>query len=158
MNKGNYVFTQIMSFFPKYEFQKCVEKYNGDQGVRNFCCWEQFLAMSFAQLSGTESIRMLIVGFESHQQKLYHLGFSGKKLARMTLVDANRERDWRIYQDFAEHLIPKVQSLYGAEDSPFDFELENPIYALDSGTIDLCLTLLGILSEKKISYKDAYIT
>lgn len=141
MNKGKYVFAQIMEYFPRYEFQKCVEKYEGDRRIRSFSCWEQLLAMSFLQLSGTESIRMLILGFEVHQNKLYHLGFSGRGIARKTLHDANEQRDWRIYQDFAQHLMTRVQSLYTSDDTPFDFELENPVYALDSSTIDLCLSL-----------------
>jgi hypothetical protein len=141
MNKGKFIFAQIMEYFPRYEFQKCVEKYDGDRRIRSLSCWEQFLAMSFLQLSGTESMRMLILGFEVHQNKLYHLGFSGRKIARMTLREANEERDWKIYQDFAQHLIAKVRPLYTSDDTPFDFELENPVYALDSSTIDLCLSL-----------------
>lgn len=132
-----------MEYAPRHILNECAKKYGGDKHARIFSCWEQFLAMSFGQLSGKDSIRGLSLCLNAHQNKLYHLGFSHQKVARKTLHDANEKRNWKIYQDFAHYLIPKVQALYTQEDSPFNFKLENPVYALDSSTVDLCLSLFG---------------
>ncbi len=138
MNTGKTVFAQLMHYLPRYEFNKCIHRYQGNKGVRNFPCWDQFLCMSFAQLSSRESLRDIEVTLNSHRQKLYHMGLHGG-VARSTLADANEKRDYRIYRDFAHALIPIATRLYGKEELPFD--LENELYALDSTTINLCLSL-----------------
>lgn len=141
MYTEKYIFAQIIEFAPRKKLNEYAEKYGWKKRAKNFSCWEQFLAMSFAQLSNTDSIRNLISCLNAHQNKLYHMGFSGKKIARKTLHDANEKRDWKIYRDFAYYLIEKTQKLYTTQDSPFDFELESPVYALDSSTLDLCMSL-----------------
>lgn len=138
MNTGKTVFAQLMHFLPRYAFNKCVHRYRGNKGVRGFSCWEQFLCMTFAQLSHRESLRDIEVTLNSHHRKLYHMGFGGR-VARSTLADANEKRDFRIYRDFAHALIPIATKLYGDEELPFD--IQNELYALDSTTIDLCLSL-----------------
>lgn len=137
MNKGKYVFAQLMSLVHPEEFARCVEKYNGHYRVRNFSCWHQFLSLSFGQLTHRESLRDLVICLQAHQSKLYHLGLN-KGISRSTLADANEQRDWRIYADFAQILIQKARfSLAGAVLEGID--LDNAIYALDATTIDLCL-------------------
>ncbi len=137
MNKGKYVFAQLMSLVHPEEFARCVEKYSGNYRVRNFSCWHQFLSLSFGQLTHRESLRDLVICLQAHQSKLYHLGLN-KGISRTTLADANEQRDWRIYADFAQVLIQKARfSLAGAILEGID--LNNSIYALDSTTIDLCL-------------------
>src|SRR3989442_1149348 len=120
------------------EFQKCVTVYDGDCHHRRFSCWDQYLAMAFAQLTYRESLRDIEACLGSMQSKLYHLGFRGK-VARSTLADANEVHDWRIFADFAQYLIGVARSLH-AED-PIGVELDDALYALDSTTIDLCLSL-----------------
>jgi len=139
MFQGKFVFAQVFSLISKYEFKKCVARYKGDHRVRGFTCWDQFLCMSFGQLTHRESLRDIAVCLGAHQEKLYHLGIQ-TKVARSTLADANERRDWRIYADFAQYLIREARKLYN-EDSEFCFELENTVYALDSTTIDLCLNV-----------------
>ncbi len=156
MHKGKYVFSQIIEAIPQRQFQIMIKKYNGEKGIRTFSCWNQFLCLVFGQLAYRESSRGIILCLNAHKNKLYHLGFSGKEISRKTLLDANEKRDFRIYQDFALFLIPKVRELYsGKEDQPFDFELENPVYALDSSTIDLCLNLFpwALFRKKKAAVK-----
>ena len=138
MREGRLVFSQLMDFFPKHEFSKCVNRYRGNYRVRNFSCLDQFLAMAFAQLTGRESLRDIETCLRVMDGKLYHAGFRGN-LARSTLADANESRDWRIYADFAQVLIATARRLYADED--FALELDNTVYALDSSTIDLCLSL-----------------
>ena len=137
MNKGKYVFAQLMSLIHPEEFDRCVEKYNGHHRVRNFSCWHQFLSLSFGQLTHRESLRDLVICLLAHQSKLYHLGLS-KGISRTTLADANEQRDWRIYADLAQILIQRARFLStGAVLEEID--LNNTVYALDSTTIDLCL-------------------
>lgn len=138
MNQGQTVFSQIMSHLPKHSFRKCVNKYNGNYKVRSFSCWEQFLVMSFAQLTYRESLRDIEGSLRAMQHKLYHLGIKSR-ISRSTLADANENRDWRIYSDFAYILIDIAKELY-KDENLFD-ELDQTVYALDSTTIDLCLTL-----------------
>ena len=138
MNQGQTVFSQIMSHLPKHSFRKCVNKYNGNYKVRSFSCWEQFLVMSFAQITYRESLRDIEGCLRAMQHKLYHLGIKSR-ISRSTLADANENRDWRIYSDFAYILIDIAKELY-KDENLFD-ELEETVYALDSTTIDLCLTL-----------------
>lgn len=138
MNQGRTVFSQIMEFLPMYEFRKCVDRYKGNYRVRNFSCWNQFLCMSFAQLTYRESLRDIESCLNSMSSKLYHMGFRGN-ITRSTLADANESRDWRIYADFAQVLIHTARKLY--RDDRFGVELDETVYALDSTTIDLCLSL-----------------
>ena len=127
-----------MDWLPKYEFDKCVQRYAGNRYVKRFTCYDQFLTMAFAQLTFRESLRDIETCLRALNQKLYHAGFRGKA-ARNTLAKANEQRDWRIYGDFAQVLIAQARALYAAED--FGGELEQTAYALDSTTIDLCLSL-----------------
>ncbi len=138
MNQGRTVFSQLISFLPDREFRRCVERYQGDLRLRGFSCWAQYLAMAFAQLTYRESLRDIEACLGSLQGKLYHLGFRGK-VARSTLADANESRDWHIFADFAQRLIAIARGLYVRE--PMGVDLEQSLYALDSTTIDLCLTL-----------------
>ena len=138
MHVGQIIFSQIMDFVPLYEFRKCVQRYSGNYKVRSFSCWSQFLCMAFAQLTYRESLRDIESCLNSMQKKLYHMGFGGK-ISRSTLADANESRDWRIYADFAQVLIHTARGLY--RDDEFGVELDQTVYALDSTTIDLCLSL-----------------
>ena len=138
MNQGQTVFAQIMSHIPKHSFRKCVNRYNGNYKVQSFSCWEQFLVMSFAQLTFRESLRDIESCLRAMQPKLYHLGIKSQ-VSRSTLADANENRDWRIYSDFAYILIDIAKELY--KDEYLFKELEETVYALDSTTIDLCITL-----------------
>ena len=138
MNIGKTVFAQLMEFLPRYEFQKCVERYQGNYKLISFSCWDQFLCMSFAQLTYRESLRDIQACLRDNQQQLYHMGFRGR-VSRNTLAHANQVRDWRIYADFAQVLIGQARILYANEN--FGVELQQTIYAFDATTIDLCLSL-----------------
>ncbi len=139
MNEGKTVFSQIMNFFPKYEFDKNVVKYRGNYRMRHFSCWDQFLSMSFAQLTYRNSLRDIEACLNAQPQKLYHLGIRGN-VTRTNLANANQNRDWRIYAEFAQRLIFRARNLY-QNDVLADIDLDSIIYALDSTTIDLCLSL-----------------
>jgi hypothetical protein len=138
MNSGRTVFSQLMDHLPSYEFQKCVNRYSGDYRSRSLSCRDQFLAMAFAQLTYRESLRDIETCLRSISGKLYHMGFRST-IARSTLADANESRDWRIYADFAQTLIAIARPLYAHD--PIGVELNQSLYALDSTTIDLCLSL-----------------
>jgi transposase len=138
MNAGRTIFAQLVEHLPHKEFQKCVARYGGDRYAKDFSCWDQYLAMAFAQLTYRESLRDIEACLGAMQGKLYHMGFRGK-VARSTLADANDAHDWRVYADFAQVLIATARPLYAAE--PMGVELKQSLYALDSTTIDLCLTL-----------------
>jgi hypothetical protein len=138
MNEGRTVFSQLISFLPDREFRRCVERYDGDAWLRGFSCWEQFLAMAFAQLTYRESLRDIEACLGAVGGKLYHMGFRGR-VTRSTLADANERHDWRIFADFAQHLIGIARPLYAAD--ALGVELDASLYALDSTTIDLCLAL-----------------
>jgi len=138
MHSGRIIFSQLMSFFPRYEFNKCVRRYQGEYRIRNFSCFDQFLCMAFAQLTYRESLRDIEICLRAMQSRLYHAGFRGK-VSRSTLADANEKRDWRIYADFAHVLIGTARKLYASED--FGLQITQAAYALDSTTIDLCLSL-----------------
>ena len=138
MNQGRTVFSQLISFLPDREFRRCVERYQGDLRLRGFSCWDQYLAMAFAQLTYRESLRDIEACLRSMQGKLYHLGFRGK-VARSTLADANESHDWRIFANFAQVLIGIARPLHARD--PIGVDLEQSLYALDSTTIDLCLSL-----------------
>jgi hypothetical protein len=138
MNEGRTVFAQLLDFLPKYEFDKCVARYHGNFRVRKLPAYEQFLVLAFAQLTWRESLRDIETCLASFGPRLYHAGIR-QPTARSTLADANENRDWRIFADFAQVLIRQATTLYA--DEPFRFELQAAAYALDSTTIDLCLSL-----------------
>ena len=139
MNTGKTVFAQIMSFLPDYEFNKCVDKYKGNHRVRSFTCKEHFYVMGFAQLTYRESLRDIESCLTAFSAKLYHSGIK-QPVSRSTLAEANENRDWRIYADFAQVLIREARRLY-KQDNEFALDIDNMVYALDSSTIDLCLSL-----------------
>jgi len=138
MYEGRIVFSQLIEFLPKHEFRKCVEQYQGNYYVKSFSCWDQFLCMAFAQLTYRESLRDIESCLRSLKNKLYHMGIRGN-ISRSTLAYANENRDWRIYVDFAQILIHKAKNLYINE--PFGVDIDETVYAFDSTTIDLCLSL-----------------
>ena len=138
MFTGKLIFSQIISFLPKYEFRKCVSKYKGDYKVQNFSCWDQFLCMAYAQLTYRDSLRDTIICLNAFPEKLYHMGIRSS-VSRSTLAHTNKKRDWRIYADFAQILINEARQLY--RNDSFGVSLEETVYALDSTTIDLCLSL-----------------
>lgn len=138
MNSGKTIFSQIMDFLPMNEFRKCVNRYQGNHKVKSFSCLDQFLCMAFAQLTYRESLRDIESCLRSMKNKTYHMGIRSQ-ISRPTLARANKNRDWRIYADFAQILIGKARKLY-ANDS-FGLDLNETVYALDSSTIDLCLSL-----------------
>jgi len=139
MNTGRTILSQLLDFVSKYEFDKCVDKYKGNYRVRNFTCWEQFIVMSFAQLTNRESLRDIESCLDAVSSKMYHSGVKSK-VKKSTLADANEKRDWRIYAEFAQLLIQEAKELY-KDDNSFSVEIDEIAYALDSSTIDLCLSL-----------------
>ena len=138
MHIGKLVFAQLMDHLPWKTFGRIVERYGGDHRVRNFSCANQFRCMAFAQLTYRESLRDIATCLRAQSAKLYHLGIRGA-VARSTLADANEARDWRLYAEFAQHLIRVARRLY--IDEPFGVDLKDTVYALDSTTIDLCLAM-----------------
>ena len=139
------IFSQLMDILPRYEFTKCVERYHGNHKVQSFSCWSQFLCMAFAQLTYRESLRDIETCLRVMQGKLYHMGIQG--VARNTLANANKVRDWRIYADFAQVLIAQARTLYRGDE--IGVELDRTVYALDSSTVDLCLSLFPWASFRK---------
>jgi hypothetical protein len=138
MNAGRTVFSQLIAELSHGEFQVCVARYGGDRYRRKLSCWDQFLAMAFAQFTYRESLRDIEACLRSMSGKLYHMGFRSK-IARSTLADANETHDWRIFADFAQYLIGVARPLYRQD--PIGVELDQGLYALDSTTLDLCLSL-----------------
>lgn len=140
MNTGRTIFSQLTDFLPMPRFRRCVARYRGNRRVRSFSCWDQFLCMAFAQLTGRESLRDMVTCLRALGHRLYHAGIRGV-VSRSTLADANESRDWRIYADLAAGLIAYARRLY--RDQPLDIgvDLKQPAYAFDSTTIDLCLKL-----------------
>lgn len=138
MYQGQTVFSQVMDFLPHKKFSQCVDRYSGNYRVRSFTCYDQFLCMAFAQLTYRESLRDIECCLRAMRERLYHMGIRGK-VSRSTLADANETRDWRIYSDFAQILIDEARRLYVDED--LGLELKETVYALDSSTIDLCLSV-----------------
>ncbi|RPI60963.1 MAG: IS4 family transposase [Planctomycetaceae bacterium] len=139
MNVGRTIFSQLMDFLPRDAFQHCVQRYNGDHNIQTFSCFDQYLAMAFAQLTGRESLRDIEACLQTFGSKLYHAGFRCTRIPRNTLANANQVRPWQMYADFAQILIAEATKLYA--DTDLGFGLDNTIYALDSTTIDLCLSL-----------------
>lgn len=138
MNSGKTIFSQLMDFLPAQDFRHCVERYEGNYKLQSFSCWDQFLCMAFAQLTYRESLRDIEACLRSAGAKLYHMGIRGR-VSRNTLANANTVRDWRIYADFAQTLIATARELYLGDS--FAIDLKETVYALDSTTIDLCLSL-----------------
>lgn len=136
MYDGRFIFSQLMDFLPRHQFNRFVEKYQGNYRTRKFSCYDQWLCMAFAQLTYRTSLRDTIICLDVLSPKLYHVGIRGS-VSRSTLAEANEKRDWRIYADLAQVLIAEAKTLYVNED--FGVELDNTVYALDSSTIDLCL-------------------
>ncbi len=146
MYQGKTVFSQLIDFLPMHRFRQCVNRYQGNKGIRRFSCLDQFLCMAFAQLTFRESLRDIECCLRAMKEKLYHMGFRGK-IARSTLADANERRDWRIYSDFAYVLIDQARALYSDED--FGVQLDETVYALDATIIDLCLSLFPWANFRK---------
>ncbi|NIQ89487.1 MAG: IS4 family transposase [Phycisphaerae bacterium] len=138
MNQGKSIFSQIMDFLPKHKFRQCVNRYGGNYRVRSFTCFDQFMCMAFAQLTYRESLRDIECCLRAMKDKLYHMGIRGK-ISRSTIADANENRDWRIYCDFAQILIHQARQLYANDD--FGLQLDETVYALDATIIDLCLSV-----------------
>jgi hypothetical protein len=138
MNQGKSIFSQVMDFLPKHKFRQCVNRYGGNYRVRSFTCFDQFMCMAFAQLTYRESLRDIECCLRALKDKLYHMGIRGK-ISRSTIADANENRDWRIYCDFAQILIHQARQLYANDD--FGLQLDETVYALDATIIDLCLSL-----------------
>jgi len=135
---GQTVFSQLIDFLPKKNFDKCVRRYRGNYRIKTFSCFDQYLCMVFAQITNRQSLRDIETCLRTMKQKLYHCGIRGN-VCRTTLAEANENRDWRIYADFAQILINRARTLYANED--FGLQLDREVYALDSTTIDLCLSL-----------------
>lgn len=146
MNQGKTVFSQLMDFSPMYSFHQCVEKYHGDKWVQTFSCWEQFLSMAFAQLTSRSGLRDIEVSLGAQRHKLYHMGFRNL-VRRNTLSNANNQRDYRIYRDFAYILIDMTRPLYAGED--LELDIKQTVYAFDSTTIDLSLRLFSWATFRK---------
>jgi len=138
MNEGRTVFSQLMDFLPLHRFRHCVERYGGDYKIQSFTCLDQFLCLAFAQLTSQEGLRNIEACLRAHRPKLYHMGFRGQ-VSRSNLAYANAHRDWRIFAEFAQVLIALARDLY--RDEPFGVDLSATVYAFDSTTIDLCLSL-----------------
>lgn len=138
MYEGRTIFSQVLDFLPRKSFRTCVKRYNGNYRIRSFSCYEQYLCMAFAQLTYRESLRDTVLCLRAMRSKLHHVGIQCT-VAKSTLADANENRDWRIYCDFAQVLIAKARKLYADDD--FGLELDETVYALDASTIDLCRSL-----------------
>ena len=138
MYEGKLVFAQLMDHLPMHTFRRTVARFGGDRWIKSFSCQDQFRAMAFAQLTYRESLRDIEICLSAQAGKLYHMGLR-EPVRRSTLADANETRDWRIYADFAQRLIAQARKLYAGEDLGLD--LKNSVYALDSTTIDLCLSV-----------------
>lgn len=141
MNSGKYVFSQLLQFIDKYEFEKCVNRYNGDYRARELNCWNQFIQLFFGQLTSLNSLRDICLCLRAHKNKLYHLGIK-QNVSQSTLSRANEKRDWRIFADFGEYLIRQVRPLYANCPIP-NIDIDNDVFALDSTTISLSIKLFS---------------
>lgn len=139
MNSGKYVFAQLLQFINRYEFEKCVTRYNGDHRVRDLNCWNQFIQLFFGQLTSRNSLRDICICLKAHQRKLYHLGIK-QNVNQSTLSRANEKRNWRIFADFGEYMIKMVRPLYANSPIP-NINIDNDVFALDSTTISLSIKL-----------------
>ena len=134
MNKDKYVFAQLIEFLDNNKFRHLVDKYDGNRYMKHFTCWNQLLAMMFGQLSNRESLRDLIVAFEAHRAKQYHLGLGRKTIAKTTFASANQNRDYRIFEDFAFYMMEQARKKRVTD----IFKLQGNVYAFDSTTICVC--------------------
>lgn len=141
MNSGKYVFSQILDFIDKYEFDKCVKRYNGDYHTRDLNCWNHFVQLLFGQLTSLNSLRSICLCLKAHKNKLYHMGIK-QHVSHTTLSRANEKRDWRIFADFGDYLIKKIRPMYASEIIP-NINIDNDVFALDSTTICLSIKLFG---------------
>jgi len=139
MNQGIYLFSQLISIVSPTSFRTCVNRYNGDYKTKHFNCWRQYLCMLFGQLTHRESLSDTILCLKANSNKLYHIGI-GEVIAKSTLSTANENRDWRIFSDFAWILIKEAQQLY-ADEKDLELSIDNPVFAIDASTIDMCLSL-----------------
>ncbi len=146
MYTGKLIFSQVMDHLPKHTFRQCVNRYQGNRKIKKFSCLDQLLCMAFAQLTYRESLRDIEVCLRAQHSKLYHMGIRGG-IARNTLANANKTRDWRIYADLAHSLIATARGLYINEE--FGVDLDNTVYALDASTIDLCLSVFPWATFRK---------
>ena len=137
MNKSKYVFAQLIEFLDSDKFRHLVDKYDGNRYVKHFTCWNQLLALMFGQLSNRESLRDLIVALEAHQSKRYHLGLGREPIAKTTFATANQNRDYRIFEEFAFYMMDQARSKRAMD----IFKLKGKVYAFDSTTIPLCLSV-----------------
>lgn len=140
MNSGKYIFSQLLDFVNKYEFEKIVKKYNGNYRVRELNCWNQFIQLFFGQLTNLNSLRDICLCLKAHNNKLYHLGIKNY-VSHTTLSRANEKRDWQIFSDFGNHLIELVRPLYKNSEVP-NLSIDNELFALDSTTISCSINLL----------------
>jgi hypothetical protein len=147
MNQGKYVFTQLTEFLPQRVFDRLVQKYDGNKHIRHFSCWNQLLEMIFGQLTGRDSLRDLMVSIEPHKTKYYHLGF-GKGTSRSNFANANEKRDSRIFEEYAFHLIDLARKS-SIVDQDFQLNIDGNVYAFDSSTIDLCLSVFWWATFRK---------
>jgi hypothetical protein len=138
MNQDKYIFSQIVEFLPRHEFDTCIKRYSGNKRIKNLSCRDQFLSLMFGQLTNLNSLRGIVLCLNAHPKQLYHLGFRTKKFTLSTLARANQNRDYRIWRDFTEILITQARTLY-TKNNDFSIDLENTVYALDSTIINLCL-------------------
>lgn len=152
MHKDKYVFAQLVQFLDRSKFNRIVAKYHGDRYIKSFSCWNQLLVMMFGQLAKCESLRDLVIALEAHWRKLYHLGM-GKSVTRSNLAKANEQRDYRIFEDFAYHLVAEARSKSAEKMFGFD----GHVYAFDSTTIDLCLEVLSGRSSANTKEESKFI-
>lgn len=152
MNKGKYVFAQLVEFLPQRVFDRMVLNHSGNKYIKHFSCWNQLLCLIFGQLSDRESLRDLAIIIEAHQSKTYHLGL-GRNISRSNLSKANENRSYKIFEEFAYHLIGLAQ----AKNSNDDFEIKGKIYAFDATTIDHCLSVFYWANFKKTRREINYI-
>ncbi|MEO6254125.1 MAG: DUF4372 domain-containing protein [Ferruginibacter sp.] len=139
MNQGTYLFSQLISLISSTSFKTCVSRYKGDYKTKHFNCWRQYLCMVFGQLTHRESLSDTILCLKANSNKLYHIGI-GEAIVKSTLSTANENRDWRIFSDFAWVLIKEAQQLY-ADEKDLEISIDNPVFAIDASTIDMCLSL-----------------
>lgn len=139
MNQGTYLFSQLISLISPTSFKTCVSRYKGDYKTKHFNCWRQYLCMVFGQLTHRESLSDTILCLKANSNKLYHIGI-GEAIVKSTLSTANENRDWRIFSDFAWILIKEAQQLY-ADEKDLELSIDNPVFAIDASTIDMCLSL-----------------
>ena len=139
MNSGKYIFSQLLQFINRYEFEKCVARYDGDHRTRGLNCWNQFIQLFFGQLTSRNSLRDICTCLKAHKNKLYHLGIK-QHVNQSTLSRANENRDWRIFADFGTYLMQLVKPLYENQPIP-KVDVENDVFALDSTTISLSIKL-----------------